>query len=195
MNMTAPFYSKENWGSESLRKCPVPPAHRGKPSVRVKSRSVLPQNLRPFHIPVPTPTPGIFCLLCVRLSFLPIRLHKAPRTPSFALQPTNVFSALGEWCLSKRSTCHLNIYTDNPLTCQVPGCKMLRVTQEVGTRTSPKPGSPRVLPGQQFLPVGFCRNQFRFYFERVFTAIGNKHLKIPTKPPAQTCLNSARNTM
>lgn len=88
--------------------------------VTVKSRAVWPQNPCPFHTPAANlpPAPG-FLLSLHGLPFLPISPHKAPQTPSFALQPTNAFPAPGERRSSKRSLCYLSLRC--LLTTHLPG--------------------------------------------------------------------------
>lgn len=72
--------------------------------------------------------------------------------------------------------CHLNVCTDNTLTCQVPGCKGRVSPRRLARALSPTPGSPRVSQVNQSHQRSICRNQLLFNSERAFTATGNKHL-------------------
>lgn len=162
MGMTVPFCSKENWGSESLRKCLVR-AHKG----QTHSQSQIQVNLSPESMPFPhsctNPSPAGFSSSLQGVAFPPLCPHKGPQTPSFAPQPTNAFQLVSE---TSALTTHLLVRSRAAKCCVSP-------------RGMAQGHHPRLAP--EFSQVNgpsqwrFCRNQLLFPFP-VFTATGNKHL-------------------
>lgn len=165
MDMTAPFYSKENW-VQSLRKCLVT-AHKGKPRIRVKSRSVSPQNPSPFHTSANPVSWGLSSLHEAASPPLPINPPKTLRTQVLFHSPQMLSLHLGSSAEQRVNLSLKRLHQQHTL----PGISLATrcwVSLRRLAQGHHMPGSPRTLPSQQFPPVEVLQNPAPFQLWKGF---------------------------
>lgn len=168
MDMTAPFYSKENWASGSLRRSPVTARKRQTHSESNQSQSGPRTHALSTHL-LPALTLALWSSLHGAL-LLPSYPHKYCSSDSKCCSTAHkCFHWTWGQCSSKRTPClALNICTDNTFLYQVSSYKMLVSPRRLTWGHHPSLALPEFSQVHISHQWRFCRNQLLFKFETVF---------------------------